>query len=171
MQIQCSRFILREFRPGDEHSLVENANDYAVWRHLRDRFPHPYTLKDAEDWIDYANQMQPQINFAIEVARQVVGGIGLLPQEDVYRYCAEIGYWLGEKYRGRGIMPEAVTVITQYAFATFEIERIYACVFATNLASQRVLQKAGYYLEAVRKKAVIKEGQLMDDYVYVRLRT
>ena len=79
--------------------MIRHADNYAVWRRLRDRFPHPYTRADAEQWIASARQQGPQSSFAIEVrGDEAVGGIGLELGSDIERRSAEIGYWLGETF-------------------------------------------------------------------------
>jgi RimJ/RimL family protein N-acetyltransferase len=95
-----------------------------------------------------------------------VGGIGVIPQTDIYRRTAEIGYWLGEEFWGRGIMTEAVKAVTDWAFENFEICRIYAGVLEWNPGSMKVLEKAGYRFEARLRMAATKEDTTMDDFIY-----
>jgi RimJ/RimL family protein N-acetyltransferase len=151
-------------------SLVRHANNRQVWRNLRDRFPHPYTVSDAEHWIHEATSMRPESHFAIAVAGEAVGGIGLELQKDVHRRSAEIGYWLGEEFWGRGIITDAVRAVTAFGFQVFDVCRIYACVFEWNPASRRVLEKAGYSLEGRLRKSVTKDGHTMDQCIYGILR-
>lgn len=170
MDIVLSKSTLREWRSGDEESLVRHANNRRIWRNLRDGFPHPYTFEDAVRWIHTANAATPDTNFAIVVDGSAVGAIGLLLKEDVFRRSAEIGYWLGEELWGRGIVTEAVTAMTDYAFARFDLCRIYAGVFEWNLGSMRVLEKAGYELECRLHKSVTKDGQTIDELIYAVVR-
>jgi ribosomal-protein-alanine N-acetyltransferase len=170
MEMKLGKCTLRTWQPGDEESLVHNANNQNVWVNLRDVFPHPYTLADARNWIQKASAEAPVRNFAIVVEGKAVGGIGLIPRQDVYRRSAEIGFWLGEEFWGRGIMTEALHAVTEYAFANFDLCRIYACVFEWNPASMRVFEKAGYNLEARLKKAVTKEGKTLDAFLYAIVR-
>jgi RimJ/RimL family protein N-acetyltransferase len=150
--------------------LVRNANDRRVWRNLRDEFPHPYTREDATDWIRRASGAIPQTAFAIVVGELAVGGIGLRLREDVYRRSAEIGYWLGREHWGRGITSEAVQALTEWAFPTFDLCRIFAGVFEWNLASMRVLEKAGFRLEGRLRKAIVKDGETVDELLYALVR-
>jgi RimJ/RimL family protein N-acetyltransferase len=166
MELKLTRSTIRDWRTGDEASLVRHANNHKIWLNVRDAFPHPYTMADAEDWIRKAGSDVPMTSFAIEVDGAAVGGIGLVLQTDIFRRTAEIGYWLGEDYWGRGIISEAVKQFTDWAFANFDIGRIYAGVFEWNPASARVLEKAGYEFEARLKKAVIKEGRIGDELIY-----
>jgi ribosomal-protein-alanine N-acetyltransferase len=170
MEMKLDKCTLREWKTGDEESLVRHANNRNVWINLRDSFPHPYTLIDARDWIQRASTEAPVRNFAIVVDGTAAGGIGFIPREDVYKRSAEIGFWLGEEYWGRGIMTKALCAVTEYAFDDFDLCRLYACVFEWNPASMRVLEKAGYHLEARLKKAVTKEGKTIDEFLYAIVR-
>jgi RimJ/RimL family protein N-acetyltransferase len=116
VELTLARCTLRPWRRGDESSLVLHANDRRVWLNLRDRFPHPYTAKDADEWIAHAGAQAPVLNFAIVVDGAAVGGIGLEPGTDVHRRSAEVGYWLGPPFWGRGIATEALRAVTDYAF-------------------------------------------------------
>lgn len=170
MELRLSRSTLRAWKPGDEGSLVRHANSRVIWRNLRDAFPHPYTLADAKRWIRIANPTALVTNFAIVVEGVAVGGIGLALKDDVFRRSAEIGYWLGEEYWGRGIVTEAVRAATDYAFATFDLCRVFAGVFEWNPASMRVLEKAGYEFECRMKKSVTKDGETIDELIYAVIR-
>ena len=166
MEIDCRVCRLRSWRPGDVEALVRHANSRAVSRQLRDRFPHPYTLADATAWVRYAAAQQPETDFAIDVDGEAVGNIGFVLHDDVERCSAEIGYWLGEAVWGRGIATAAVRAATAHAFATYGLTRVYALPFARNCASRRVLEKAGYGLEGVLRRAAIKDGDLLDQALY-----
>lgn len=170
MELKLRKSTLRPWRRGDEESLVRHANSRAVWRNLRDAFPHPYTFADATNWIQVANPTIPITNFAIVVDGAAVGGIGLVLRDDVFRRSAEIGYWLGEAYWGREIVTEAVRGVTDYAFATFDLCRLYAGVFEWNPASARVLEKAGYEFEGRMRKSVTKDGETIDELIYAIVR-
>jgi RimJ/RimL family protein N-acetyltransferase len=170
MELKLKSCAIRPWRFGDEESLVHHADNYKIWRNVRDRFPHPYTMDDAHAWIDYASAEKPRTNFAIAVDNVAVGGIGLILQSDIYRRSAEIGYWLGEEFWGRGIASEAVRALTEWAFDNFDLRRIYAGVLEWNPASMRVLEKAGYQFEARLRQAITKEGQTMDDFIYAVIR-
>jgi [ribosomal protein S5]-alanine N-acetyltransferase len=157
---------LRRLRPGDEEALTANADDRDVWRNVRDRFPHPYGLGDAAWWIANCGET----HFGIEVDGVIAGCIGFDRDEDVFRLGAEIGYWLGRSYWGKGIATAALTTLTDRVFATTDIVRLYAGVFAWNAGSARVLEKAGYVLEGRKKSAVFKDGQLIDELLYAKVK-
>jgi len=130
------------------------------------RFPHPYTRADAEWWVQFAVSQEPETNFAIEIAGEAVGGIGVTLRDDIERVAVELGYWLGQPFWGRGVMTVAVRAMTQYAFETFPITRVYALPYAHNDASIRVLEKCGYMREGVLRRHVIKDGVVQDQVVY-----
>jgi Acetyltransferases, including N-acetylases of ribosomal proteins len=162
-----AKLILREWRLSDKVSLAENADNINIWNCVRDYFPHPYTVKDGEEFISMVvNRGDPPVDFAIEIEGVAVGGIGIVLKPDVERIAAEIGYWIGEKYWNRGVMTEAVREMARYSFRTFQIEKLYAGVFDFNIASQRVLEKAGFEKEAILKRAAIKNGNVIDLHHY-----
>ncbi len=169
MEIMLSPGRLRPFRDGDQASLVRYANNRKIWINLRDRFPHPYTPANADAWIQEVAGAYVPVQCAIEIEGEVVGGIGITLQDDVHRRSAEIGYWLGEPFWGRGVMTEAVRAFTAYAFSTFDLCRIYATVFEWNHASARILEKAGYVLEGRLRKSVTKDGRTIDQFMYARV--
>jgi RimJ/RimL family protein N-acetyltransferase len=170
MQIELAQCVLRPWRPSDVAALVWHANNRNIWRNVRDRFPHPYTREAGEFWVQIANENPYEPNFAIAVDDEAVGGIGLIFGQDIDRRSAEIGYWLSEQYWGRGIATAAVRALTEYAFAHFDLARIWANVFAWNPGSMRVLEKAGFVREGILRKAATKDGQTIDVVMYALVR-
>ena len=164
-----SKIVLRPWQKEDAQALAAIANNRKVWDNVRDFFPTPYTVLDAEQWLDSIRKTRPFLNFAILYQGRIAGNIGVVPKEDVYRMSVEIGYFIGEEFWGKGIATEATRLLVEYIEQEFNVVRIYAEVFETNKASMRVLQKNGFYLEGIRRKAVIKNGEIMDDYVWVKL--
>ena len=170
MELRLERCTVRSWRADDGASLVRHANNRNVWRNLRDRFPHPYTPADADAWLHHVRNTVPETNFALDVGGVAVGGIGFTIQEDVFRRSAELGYWLGEEFWGRGIVTEAVHAVTAYAFARHDLCRLYAAVFEWNPASARVLEKAGFVCEGRLRRSVVKDGQVIDQFLYAIIR-
>ena len=170
MQIDIGEWRVRSHRADDAASLARYANNRNVSRNLRDAFPFPYTLADAEQWLERTLRQSPETNFAMASPTEVIGGIGLTFGEDVYRRSAEIGYWLGEPFWGRGIATAALRAVTDYAFAQHDLVRVHAAVYEWNPASARVLEKAGYVLEGRLRKSVTKDGQTIDGLLYARIR-
>jgi RimJ/RimL family protein N-acetyltransferase len=163
-----SDFILREWQLSDAASLAENVNNIRIWNNLRDAFPHPYTEEDGRQFITTAlNISEPATLLAIEVEGKAVGSIGITLHKDVERIIAELGYFIGENYWNRGIMTEVVKEMVSYVFLNFpELCKIYATPFDFNIASQRVLQKAGFEREAILKQAAIKNGKVINLHYY-----
>ena len=170
MHLELSRCTLRPWRVGDGASLVRYADNRNVSRNLKDRFPYPYTAADADAWIKRASEETPATSFAIVVDGAAVGGVGIELGTDVFRRSAEIGYWLGEPFWGRGIATEALRAMTEYAFEHFDICRLEAGVFDWNPASARVLEKAGYTLEGRARLGVVKDGRICDRLLYALVR-
>jgi len=168
MEIVLPTCLVRSWTWQDCDALVHHANNRNVWINLRDRFPHPYTRGDARRWLEIAIDLKPETNFAIAVGDQAVGAIGFSPQADVGYRSAEIGYWIGEQFWGRGIASDALKAVTDHAFASFDLNRLYAHVFEWNVASARVLEKAGYELEGRLRKSVTKDGKTVDQFLYAR---
>jgi RimJ/RimL family protein N-acetyltransferase len=150
----------------DLDSLVEYANNFKIAKNLTDMFPHPYTDVDGVNFIKNATLQVPPNILAIEIDGRASGGIGIHPQSDIHRINVELGYWLAEPYWGHGIMTRAIVEMVDYAFKNWDIERIFARPFGTNIASQRVLEKAGFQLEARFEKTLIKNGKLLDEIFY-----
>lgn len=157
---------LRAWKAEDIESLVANANNPNIARFMTDGFPHPYSADDAKAFIQFATKDHPIHMFAIDVDGKAVGGIGVHPQSDIMKKNAELGYWLGEAYWGKGIITSAIRQMTDFAFATYDITRLYARPFGTNIASQRVLEKAGFKLEARIEKNIFKTGEFLDECIY-----
>ncbi len=160
---------IRTWRREDAAALAVVANNRKIWLNVRDRFPHPYSITNAVEWIAHALKHSPAENLAILYKGSVAGSVGLLLKEDVYRKSIEIGYFIGEAYWGKGVATKAVELLLGHISLHFMVVRIYAEVFEHNKASMRVLEKNGFSLESIRKKSVIKNHVLMDDYVWVKL--
>jgi ribosomal-protein-alanine N-acetyltransferase len=169
MYLDCGSSIVRDWRESDRDSLLRFANNRRVWRNLKDRFPHPYTAADADAWLALSRAHPERAGWAIEVNSLAVGGIGLIPGEDVHARSAHIGYWLGEPYWGRGIMTDAVRAVSGHALSQLGCLRLEAPVYEWNPASMRVLEKCGFVREGVLRKSVFKDGQLIDSVLYARV--
>ena len=166
MQLSLKTCEIRPWRRTDLDSLVEHANNRKIWLNLRDAFPHPYTPRAGRAFLRRMRTATPQTTFAIAVDGRAVGGVGFVLHSDVERVSAEIGYWLGEPFWGRGIATEAVVAVTDHAIRTHELTRVFAVPFAWNTASCRVLEKAGYVLEGRLRRSVIKDGIITDQMQY-----
>ncbi len=162
----------RSWRSRDADALVKYGNNRQIWLNLKDRFPHPYTMDDAEQWIGFNHALVGAArHFAIDLGGQAIGSVGFDFREDVHSQTADLGFWVAEPFWGRGIATEAVLFIAPYAFQSFPtLQRLEAGVFDWNLGSTRVLAKAGFTLDARLSRAVIKDGRIGDLLLYARLR-
>ena len=165
-------FILRPWRETDAEDVARYANDARVAANLRDVFPHPYALADAESFIGMCmrSTSEGELYRAIVVDGRAAGGISVCAGGDVYRRSAELGYWLGVPFWGRGIMTAAVGQICREAFQRMDIVRIHAEPYARNGASRRVLEKAGFTLEGTLRRSVYKNGEILDSCIYALLK-
>jgi RimJ/RimL family protein N-acetyltransferase len=166
MQLTLRSCVVRSWRIADAERLARYADNRKIWLNLRDAFPHPYTVDDAREFIKSLRQRAPETTFAIEVGGEAAGSVGFVLRHDVERVSAEIGYWLAEPFWGRGIATEALAAVTGHAIAAHQLTRVYALPFAWNTASCRVLEKAGYRLEARLRRSAIKNGAITDQMQY-----
>jgi RimJ/RimL family protein N-acetyltransferase len=169
MRLEGTRCAVRFWRMADTDAVVRHANNANVARQLRDRFPHPYSRANAQAFLKSAVATSDPTNLAIEVDGEAAGAIGYVVGTDVERYSAEIGYWLGEAYWGRGIATEALTLVSDHVFRSANLLRLFALPFADNRASIRVLEKAGYVREAILKSSSVKHGAPRDQALYARV--
>ena len=165
------RLQIRPWRVGDEEALAQIANNRKIWRNLTDQFPHPYTLEDAKEWIASASEPSDHAHHeAVLVGDELVGGVGFRRLPDLSTRTAEIGYWIGEPFWGRGYATEALRISTETAWREFDFVRLQAHVLGWNAASFRVLEKAGYTHEATLRRNGYKDGEVCDLIIYALLR-
>ncbi|MHA0795810.1 GNAT family N-acetyltransferase [Gilvimarinus sp. F26214L] len=160
---------LRPFRLSDIHDLVAAANHPEISTYLRDQFPYPYSMRDAYWWLTKGIKSEA-VHAAITYDGICIGGVSVVFGQAEAQLSGEIGYWLGRDFWGRGIATQAVRQMTEQVFDTTDLLRVHAQVFSPNVASQQVLLKCGYELEGVQRKAVLKNGHVMDLCQFARLR-
>lgn len=168
--IATSFGMIRPWRHDDNAALVQYANNKAIWRMMRNGFPHPFDQAAAQAFLMAVSRQIPVTFFAVATVEQAIGGIGVTPGSDVHQHSAELAYWLGEPFWGRGYATEAIQRFTSYAFVAYNLIRIYAQPYATNIGSIRALEKAGYQLEGRMRYNVLKEGRLLDQLLYATIR-
>lgn len=160
-------FRLRDLRPEDSESIALHGNDKDIADNLTNRFPFPYTLDNAKSFIAFAcNSDLNHFIQAITIDDIAIGAIGLHPQTDVSCKNAELGYWIGKKHWGQKIMSRAITQMLDYGFKNLDITRIYARPYPNNIASQKILEKNGFILEARLKDTLFKNDQYLDELIY-----
>lgn len=157
---------LRKIESESPQIISQLANNHKIAKNLRDIFPHPYTVDNAISFIELVKTGVLGHVFGIYVDNNFVGCCSLIPQSDVYRINAELGYWIGEPYWCNGYATETVRQLVEMAFNDFGIKRVFANVFEYNIASMRVLEKVGFEKEAIIKSSVIKDGQIYDEHIY-----
>ncbi|KAI8626723.1 acyl-CoA N-acyltransferase [Xylariaceae sp. FL1651] len=170
--LRLKRSVIRPYSEDDVKSLAKEANNPKIAQWMRNSFPQPYTISDAEKWISIATSATPLRDFSIcGLDNAVIGGIGLKMRDDIHYRTMELGYWLGEDHWHQGIASEAVSAFAKWAFDNFDkLLRLEAEVFDGNAASARVLEKAGFDFEARQHKAVEKSGIVMDTLIYCMFR-
>ena len=161
---------VRPWINGDEIDLVTQANNVKIFNNVRDLFPHPYTINDGIKWIKSNLDIIPAKNMAILVDDKIAGSIGLKLQEDVYRKNAEVGYFLGEQYWGKGLTTIALKKFIEYTFNTFPVTRLFAPIFEYNIASIKVLEKNGFKREGYFKKSIYKNGEYFNEVILAQLK-
>lgn len=169
MELLGRQIKLRRLTEQDVDQLAHHANNPRVFANVRDFFPHPYLPENAIDFIELTSTEDPPLTLAIEFEDQLIGVIGLVPGQDVYRHSIEMGYWLGEEHWGKGFATEAIGLMTSYAFATLKKRKIFCCVYEGNKGSIRALEKNGFETEAILKDQVFKLGQFLDEQRMAKL--
>ncbi|MBC7696351.1 MAG: GNAT family N-acetyltransferase [Burkholderiales bacterium] len=157
---------LRPWHLDDLYHLVELANNKNIAMFMADVFPHPYTTENGKTFIGFATSSPNSKIFAIVIDGKPVGSIGLHLQTDILRKNAEIGYWLGEAYWGKGIIKNAIEQIVDYGFKNMDIVRVFARIYGTNISSQRVIEKVGFKLEGRFEKTIFKNNKFLDELIY-----
>ncbi|HEX8925941.1 MAG TPA: GNAT family N-acetyltransferase [Terriglobales bacterium] len=166
VEIDCGTCRIRALERDDLPALAHHANNPRVAAHLRDRFPSPYSIEDGHRFLDYADSSEDECVAGIAVQDEIVGVIGVQFRSDIERCSAELGYWLGEPFWRRGITTAAIRCFTAWAMPRFQLTRVYAEVFDENVASARVLEKAGFSYVGLLRKAAIKNGTYHDYRLY-----
>lgn len=160
---------LTEVRESDLEDLVRNINSKEIYDNTL-AIPYPYSIEDGKFFIDVCRKFEKLnetiCNYAIRLDGEMIGGIGFLFNYGVDSHKSEFGYWIGEDYRGRGIMTSVLKKFVSMAFNFKYINRLEAHVFPENEASIRVLEKAGFQKEGIIKSNFVKEDRLRDTILY-----
>lgn len=164
-----TEYFMRDWKIDDYQSIAKYANNRLIADRLRDGFPHPYSISDAKIFIENAISQTRKTMFAIANQHEAIGSIGLFIGTDVHRLTAEFGYWLAEPFWNKGIMTSILQEFVTHAFATLKLIRIYAEPYSNNAASIRVLEKVGFQFEGCLRANVIKNGKILDQFVYAKI--
>ena len=163
---------IRKWELSDAKDLAAALSNKKVQDNLRDGLPYPYTEQDGKEFISamLSADESETFAFAITVDNMVIGSISIFRQGNIHRQTAELGYYIAEEYWGKGIMAEAVKQICEYVFGNSDIIRIYAEPFAYNIASCRVLEKAGFQYEGTLRSNAVKNSKVIDMKMYSLLK-
>ncbi|KAI1413569.1 acyl-CoA N-acyltransferase [Hypoxylon sp. FL1857] len=170
--VTTDKCIIRPYALSDVDAMAAAANFPEISMYMRNRFPYPYTLEHSKFWIDHCLKGTPMVNFAIfALDGDFAGAIGLIPGQDVEYRTWEVGYWIAKHHWGNGIATTALKAFSAWAFKEFpELLRLEAGVFEGNNASMKVLEKANYVREGVRRKAICKKDKVLDQVLFSLLR-
>lgn len=170
MLIKFNGYMIRDWVKEDAEAIAKYANNRKIWINMRDLFPFPYKFSNAKAFLEMAIKPGPKTFFAISTATEAIGGIGLNLQKDVHRYTAELGYWLAEPFWDQGIMTNAVKGFSSIAFDKYSLHRLYATPYVYNRSSIRVLERAGFEKEGLLRANAFKDGRIVDQYLYAKLK-
>ncbi len=158
--------VLREFKKSDRNRIVTILNCPEVTEFLSSRIPSPYTVNDADWWLETG--CKQGLIRAIEINGEFAGCIGAEPGQNEHAFTGEVGYWLAKEYWHQGHATEALkqllALVTPETFV-----RLQATVFHRNTSSCKVLEKCGFKLEANLEKALCKHGSFYNALLYGKL--
>lgn len=160
--------MIRAWKPEDKYALAEMLNNKNILNNLRDGISFPYTVTDAENYITemLLCDKAKTFTFAITLDDVPIGSIGVFRCGNIHFRTAEMGYYIGEPYWGKGFGTSAVKQVCDYVFSNTDIIRIFAEPFAYNNASCRVLEKAGFQFEGTLRSNAVKNGKIIDMKMY-----
>lgn len=169
MKIELRTWTMNE---AEIEALKRLCNNQNLRTYIRNSLPYPYTVADAKWFIHHTIEDDgiKGIYRAIVVDGIYAGNITIDQKDDVYCKSAEIGYMIGDAYWSKGIVTEAVRRMCDLAYEQLDIVRIEATVYAPNIGSHRVLEKNGFALEGIKRKAVYKNYVYYDSYIYGLIR-
>ena len=159
---------IRKWKMEDAEQLKNAINNEKILDNLRDGIPYPYTIENAQEFITQTLNApkDSQYSWAILVDNKVIGSVGVFRKDNIHYQTAEIGYYIAEEYWGKGIMTKVIKEVCDYIFKKTDIIRIFAEPFAYNIASCRVLEKAGFELEGTLRNNAVKKNKILDMKMY-----
>ncbi|MDO6427432.1 GNAT family protein [Thalassotalea sp. 1_MG-2023] len=160
---------LRAFNNNDSELLVNYLNNSQVTQYITSAIPQPYTAQDAQWWISHSQQSS--LIKAIEYQGEFVGCISAQRGDFEYYRSAELGYWVAQKFWGKGIATIAVKNFSEWLFTQTDILRLQVSVVSLNKASNRVLAKNNFTCEGMRKHVSYKNGQFFDEELWSLLKS
>ena len=177
MKLTTSRLNIREVKESDLNDLFIDMNNIKISSCLLG-VPHPFTKKDAKEWIKHSIKTQKQnpreeFVFAITLKgkNKMIGEV-IINETDLDQKKAELVYWLSEPHWRNGYVTEALKVVIDFAFENLKLRRLELSAFAENSASNSLAKKAGFKYEGTRRQACVPEstGKIHDDHIYSLLK-
>lgn len=170
--IHTDRLLLRPFKISDSSKVKELAGHSKIAETTL-HVPHPYQDGMAETWINSHKDIfinKKGIIYAIikKDSNELIGTVGL-SINDIHRK-AELAYWVGVPYWGKGYCTEASKALIEYGFKELNLNRIYALSMDYNIGSYKVMENIGMKCEGTRKQDVIKNGVPKDLKSYAILK-
>jgi len=167
-KINTERLLLRGFLPGDAPRIQELAGAFEI-AEMTLNIPHPYLDGMAETWMEsHPKEFDAGagVVFAMTEAQseELLGAVGLTITKRFNR--AELGYWVGKPFWGRGYATEAARAVLKYGFEELQLNKIYATHMTRNPASGRIMQKLGMQQEGLLKQHALKWDQFVDLAAY-----
>ncbi|MGI9528749.1 MAG: GNAT family N-acetyltransferase [Acidimicrobiia bacterium] len=146
--------------------LVAAADDERIPRYMGDQFASPYTMQDAETWLEVATKNDPPTQYALFVDGALSGGLGGFPASGENTGDVEIGWWLHPDHWGKGIMSACARALVDEFLGNRDYMRLWAPVMHPNVASGRVAEAAGLTFEGTFPSAYLKGGVRYDQHNY-----
>ena len=177
MKLETERLILREWTKRDIDDLIDGLNNYEVAKWLA-LVPHPYTKKDAENWINYCKENAKKgkdrnyyLAIYLKSEKKVIGGIGI-DKINKFHGIGCGGYWINTKYHKMGYGTEALGAKLKFAFNKLKLRRVESGFFKGNTPSFKLQKKFGFKIEGLRRKGFRckADGKLKDEYITALLK-
>lgn len=163
---------LHSWNPNDIHELTNLAEHKEIVFQLKDCFPSPFHLSDAVNYINNSIQGDPPHHLAIKNDKALLGGLNLYLKSDIYRYSAELRYWISkDNFEHKNIMKQILPIFCHYVFEHFDIQKIYACVCEQDHISMEYFRETGFKEEGVLKQAILRDGKLVDEHRFYILKS
>ncbi|MCI0565863.1 GNAT family N-acetyltransferase [bacterium] len=151
--LACPSCVVRPFQKGDENSLVASLNDrdekgYKASHYLT-HIPENYTVVHAREWIsrvqkEYGSDIKTRLDWAVDIGGEVAGSVSLINLNISEAHKAQISFWLSPRFRGRGIMTEAVRAVVDHVFKNAWFVRIHAWINEEHDEPAHVLRRVGF---------------------------
>lgn len=172
MLLRGERINLRKMKRSDARSIYRHANDMEIARYTK--LPYPYRLRNAKEFIRKTHNRfieRKGYNFGIEwkETETIIGVMSFITVDHLNKN-AEIGYWVGREFWGKGIAREAINLILRFGFKRLKLKRVFALVMHPNVRSFKLLESCGFRYEGRMRKSAFRKRRWMDELIYAILR-